>query len=123
MGRGTGTRHTAKKEKKEEQGEACRYISSGLERESLGSRTKRINQGGLPRGGEYAVMLHRAERLVFRKRRDGSDWGQTVRLGEGEGGLNAGMAAQVALRDQMEGWVLHRENGKLKEQVSAGEKP
>lgn len=80
---GAGTKNTARKEKREELGKACKYLVSGLERKDLGSRTRRTNQGRFPRGGEYGAILQRAERLVCRKRRRevGSDWGRTMRPG------------------------------------------
>lgn len=53
---GARTRHTASKEKRE-QGEARMSLGSGLESASLGSRTRRVNQGRLPRGGEYGAIL------------------------------------------------------------------
>ena len=63
------------KEQTEEPGETCSYPGSGLEGECLGSRNRRINQGRLPRGGEYEVILQRVKRLVCktRRRRNGSD--------------------------------------------------
>ena len=63
------------KEQTEEPGETCSYPGSSLE-EHLGSRNRRINQGRLPRGGEYEVILQRVERLVCQKRRRGNglDW-------------------------------------------------
>lgn len=66
--KGAGTRKRARKEKREEQGKACRYLGSGLGKD-LGSRNRRNNQGSLPRGGEYGAILQRAKRLVCRKRR------------------------------------------------------
>lgn len=51
--------------------------------------------------------MQSAERLTCRKRKrkEASDWGQTMRLRQREGGLNTGMAALVDLRDQIEGPV------------------
>lgn len=66
--KGAETRNTARKEKREEQGKACRYLGSGLEKD-LGSRNRKNNQRRPPRGGEYGVILQRAKRLVCRKRK------------------------------------------------------
>lgn len=60
-GEGGTTRPTARKHEREEQGETCRHLDSGLGRGSLGSRTRRVNQGRLPRGGEYGVRFLRGK--------------------------------------------------------------
>lgn len=60
-GAGGTTRHTARKHEREEQGETRRHLDSGLGRGSLGSRTRRVNQGRLPRGGEYGVRFLRGK--------------------------------------------------------------
>lgn len=119
-----GSRDKAhRKEKTEEQGQACRYLGSGLERNSVGSRTRRINHGRLPRGGEYGIILQGIERLVCRERRreDGSDWGQTRRLGAGQEAEY--WAVWQGGAERPDPGSLWREGGKDQEQVSVGGRP